>query len=470
MKLSTRRRVTCHLPVLHTELKRSVAPWVGLVVLAVGLAFLYLINGPWWWGTERWTDQWTSMALWTRSLLAVIWPLAVGLGALQGLRDSRSRMNELLATAPRPGWHHAALSAGACALGLTAAFALLVAQGGAQILLGDTTYHHLGWLPVSLVAVLSLVAGALLGMGLGRALPSALTPPAMAVAALVFTVLLQQNSDGALPTSMAPQRVAMLSPVVAEVRASLLTLSAAVHLGQTLWLLGMLATGFLLLVAASVRARLLALAPLLAGAALALLVLPAEPRQTYVVDGAAASLVCEGQVCVTEAQRHRLAELAPRGRTALRHLRDALGAQAPTSIREETTLRGSLEQRALSRNSVLVNFNDPVLAHAKGAELTRVLVGEGLSPHCFARSARESGAQSELAAQSVAASWSLGSFALLAGSVHNEREHAELARPAYQKLKALPSVEQRTRIADLRAEAFACQRGGLEALSGGTSR
>lgn len=156
--------------VLRIELRRSVAPWAGLVVLTTALAFLYLLDGAWWRGTTAWTAQWTSLAMWTRSLLFYLWPIAVGLGALQGLRDHRSKMSELLTSTPRPARHRAALLAGTTALTLASAFALLVAVGGVQVL-AHTEYTHLGWLPISLIGAGFLVAGAVLGMGAGRPCP-----------------------------------------------------------------------------------------------------------------------------------------------------------------------------------------------------------------------------------------------------------------------------------------------------------
>ncbi len=270
--------------VLRTELKRSVAPWAGAVVLTSALAFLYLLDAEWWRGTTAWTAQWTSLALWTRTLLFYLWPLAVGLGALQGLRDHRSKMSELLTTTSRPAWHRAATLAGTMAITLASAFALLVLVGGVQVL-ANAEYTHLGWLPISLVGALSLVAGAVLGMGAGRALPSVLTPPLLAIGAFAFTALMQmslgrtQTDTATGIPSTEPNRVSLLSPAVEEVRDALVTLSASVHVGQTIWLLGLAATGFALLVAANPRTRLLALTPVLAGAAVALLVLPSDPRR-----------------------------------------------------------------------------------------------------------------------------------------------------------------------------------------------
>ncbi len=104
------------------------------------------------------------------------------------------------------------------------------------------------------------------------------------------------------------------------------TLSVSVHVGQTIWLLAMAATGFALLGHRDPRARLLALTPVLAGAVVALLVLPSDPRRIYVVDKSAAELVCDGPVCNgAKTQQARLADLAGPGKEALRLLRGALG-------------------------------------------------------------------------------------------------------------------------------------------------
>ncbi|WP_328923478.1 hypothetical protein OG429_01730 [Streptomyces sp. NBC_00190] len=458
--------------VLGIELKRSAAPWAGLVILGGSLAFLYLINGLWWYGTAAWTAQWTSMALTTRCMLAYGWPIAVGLGALHGLRDSRSRMTELLTTTPLPAWRRAAMPAGATAISLAAAFGLLVLWGAVQVALGSATYLPLGWLPISLVAALALVAGAVFGMGVARALPSMLTPPLLVLLFLMMTVLLRQTTDGELPSGIAPNRLAQLSPVTDVPREMLLTLSGAVDLGQTLWLLGLLATGFALLVAATRRARLLAVVPVLVGAALALLILPAAARDTYVVDKAAATLVCDGPVCVTQANRSHLPELAPRGKEALRLLHDALGDQAPTSVREETALRALGDERQLTGDVVLIDFDDPLIAHAAGAEMTRLLVAQGLAPNCEPRTVREGWGLVDIPAQSIAASWALGDHQLEPLQKPDADEYSQRAwakaQVAWEELTALPRAEQRTRIAQAHAAALSCKN-ELAALTGEAS-
>ncbi|MGJ5826383.1 hypothetical protein [Streptomyces ossamyceticus] len=454
--------------VLRIELRRSVAPWAGAVILVTALGFLYLLSGPWWKGTALWTAQWTSMAMWTRTLLIFLWPLAVALGALQGLRDHRSKVSELLASTPRPARHRAAVTAGATTLTLTLAFGLFVLQGAAQVLT-HARYHHLGWLPISLVGGFSLVAGAVLGMGIARALPSPLTPPALAVAAFLFTGFVRQWSDTAVPTSALPNRLVLLSPTVADVREILLTLSAPVHLGQTVWLLGMAATGFALLLAVTPRTRLLALAPVVAGAAIALLVLPSDPRRTYVVDEAAAAQVCDGQVCVARVHEARLDGLAGPGRKALGLLHNALGDRAPTTIRETTTPRGLIERPQRSRTAVLVDFDDDAFTRAGGEDLTRALVAQGIAPPCFARSQQESGTLGETAAQSVVAGWALGKLEPIRGTVHPAEEQLATARPVFRELEGLRWSEQVARIRAAHAAAVTCEGDVLTVLQGGAS-
>ncbi|MFD5477032.1 hypothetical protein [Streptomyces hawaiiensis] len=459
--------------VLRIELRRSVAPWAGAVVLTSALAFLYLVDAAWWRGTTAWTAQWTSLAMWTRSLLFYLWPLAVGLGALQGLRDHRSKMSELLTSTPRPARHRAATLAGTTAITLASAFALLVLVGAVQVP-ANTAYTHLGWLPISLVGALFLVAGAVLGMGAGRALPSALTPPALAMGAFVFTALMHM-SLGRTETTTAtgvpitePNRVSLLSPTVQEVRDVLVTLSTSVHVGQTVWLLGMAATGFALLVAATPRARLIALTPVLAGATLALLVLPSDPRRMYVVDEAAAELVCDGPVCVTRAHQARLADLAGPGEEALRLLRGALGGQAPVSVRENATVLPDGAMPRWSRETVLFDFDDGIIATARGEELTRALVAKGMVPGCS--SLGWSGTLNDAAAQSVAAGWALGDLKPLGGSPHAPGDQIAVARPVWKELKALPRAEQLSRINAAHAAALSCEGDALDVLSGGASR
>lgn len=468
-----------NLRILGIELKRSAAPWIGVFVLVVPLAFLYFVSGPWEEGATKWTAQWTSMALWTRYPLIFLWPLAVGLGALQGLRDHRSKMSELLTSTPRPARHRAAALAGTTSFALISAFALVVLLGAVLTLTGDASYGHLGWLPISLVGALALAAGAVLGMGVARALPSVLTPPLLVVVTFLFNsfVRFRQTSEDPVPATPAPNAFSLLSPAVADVRETLLTLSASVHLGQTLWLLGMAATGFALLAVATPRARLLALTPLLAGGTLALPLLPADPRDTYVVDRAAAAQVCDGPVCVTTIRQPQLDTLVGPGRETLRLLRGALGDQAPTGIRETAVPRALTGPPERARDAVLLDFGDEVIGKAMfgdagDKELTRVMVALSIAPVCHSRSGTEGGTVEDAATQSVAAAWVLGDRPRpLDGTWHSASDQEELARPVWKKLVALPAAEQRRRIGAMHAAAVSCSGDDpLAELNGGAYR
>lgn len=459
--------------VLRTELRRSAAPWAGALVLVSALGFLYLLpantSGP-----TSWTAQWTTMAMRTRGLLFWLWPLVVGLGALQGLRDHRSGMTELLATTPRPAHHRAAVLSGAAALTLTAASALVVLVGGVQVL-GNTEYTHLGWLPISLVGLLALVGGAVLGTGLGRALPSALTPPAVTVTAFVFTVLIYMSlgrTETTLESGVTvsePTRLSLFSPVVGEVRHFLLTLSAPVHAGQTIWFLGMAATGFGLLIATTLRSRLIALAPLVAGAVLALLVLPSDPRRIEVVDEAAAAWVCDGPVCVTTAHRPRLDEIAGPGQEALRLMQERLGDRAPDSVREMATVPPDGTVPKWSRDTVLFDFEDDVLGPATDRNLPRALIAKAMVPGCVPAGWQSFSYQDD-AARIVAVAWFTGDLKELDSQYPVDKRAMDLARPAWEELRALPPDRQLARIEALRTAGVSCKGEPFEALTGGASQ
>ncbi|GAA3507554.1 hypothetical protein GCM10023075_63240 [Streptosporangium album] len=450
---------------LRIELRRSIAPWAGGLFLVAALAFLYLLGGPWWNGTKLWTAQWTSAAQWERYLLTFLWPLVVGAGALQGLRDRRSGVSELFATTPRPAWHRAARTAGALALLLAAAYLLLFLVGGVQVVAAGG-YFHLSWLPIPVVGVLALVAGAWLGMGVGRALPSVLTPPALAAAALMALVFLDGEAamDGGTP-----DRITLLSPALTGVRDVSLVIAGRVNLGQGVWLAGLAATGFLLLVAAGARARLLALLPAVLGVAVALPLLPPDREQTYVVNEAAAVPVCAGQVCVMQIHEPRLAVLAGPAREALRLLGKL--PDPPASVRETTRMWQPDETSPQRAGVVFVDFDDPAISGATGEELTRSLVAGAGTPLCFSgdREAVDGFARLQ-AARTVAAAWLIGDLKPLRDTYSPDGEVEAMAGSAWRALRAAPAGEQRARVAAMRKAALSCDGDLLDVLTGGGSR
>ncbi|MFE2635610.1 hypothetical protein ACFXKF_12605 [Streptomyces scopuliridis] len=471
-------RARCGGRILRIELRRSAAPLAGVLLVLVALVLLQLVSGPWWKGAESWTRQWTSTAWWERFAMVLMWPLAVSAGAVHGIRDRRSGTSELLATTPRPGWHRAVTAAGAFALTLTAAYALVFLYGGVRVLANDG-YVHLGWLPILAVGALALLAGALLGMGVARTVPSALTPPVLALASLTAVTAVHETVTG----GMVPNRIVLLSPALSQVYSTFLTVTWRVHAGQTVWLLGLAATGFLLLVARKPRARLLALLPVVLGAAVAVPLLPADSTRNYALDKAATAPVCEGRVCVTKLHEPRLAALKGPGEEALRLLGRL--PDPPSAVRESVdpwpgeTNGGPMAPRPIG--VVPIDFEAQALDGATKDEYTRALLaGAGTAPCLDAdmsdpteeqrRAYDETKVVRELAARTVAAAWFTGELKPLRATAWLRADADKLAGPAWDALRALPPDVQRERITALRTAALSCDGDLLDVLKDGGPR
>ncbi|WP_063759286.1 hypothetical protein [Streptomyces scopuliridis] len=457
--------------ILRIELRRSAAPLAGVLLLIVALGFLQLVGGPWWQGAESWTRQWTSTAWWERFAMVFMWPLAVTAGAVNGIRDRRSGTSELLATTPRPGWHRAVTAAGAFALTLTAAYALVFLYGGVRVLANDG-YADLGWLPILAVGALALVAGALLGMGVGRTVPSALTPPVLAMVSLTAVTAVHVT----VTPDMVPNRIVLLSPALSQVYSAFLTVTWRVHAGQTVWLLGLAATGFLLLVARRPRARLLALLPVALGAAVAVPLLPTDSARNYALDKAATALVCDGRVCVTKLHEPRLAALKGPGEEALRLLGRL--PDPPSAVRESVDPWPRDTEVSRPSGVVPVDFEAQALDGATKDEYTRALLaGAGTAPCLVAdmsdpteeqrRAYDETKVVRELAARTVAAAWFTGELEPLRGTAWLRADADKLAGPAWNALRALPPDVQRERITALRTAALSCDGDLLNVLKDG---
>lgn len=436
--------------ILRIELRRSIALWAGAVVLVVALGILYgFAYGPWWTGTAAWTAQWTSAARWEREWVTLLWPIAIGAGALQGLREHRSGMKELLSTASRPAWQPAARTAGAVAITMAGAYLLVFAVPAVYLIAGGVRFFHMGWVAIVLVGAMSLVAGAWIGLGIGRTLPYVLTPPTAAVGALVLSWF---GAAANTPGSIVEARVgwvAMLAPGLATTSDPFVTLAGAVNLAQAGALLGLAATGFLLLMATTPRARLIAVLPVGLGVAVAAAVLPPSPGEMYIEDREATALVCDGPVCVTAMHESMLATLAGPGQEALRLLSTL--PDAPTSVHETTV--PLWQERARSRDVVQVGLGDSEVLRATPAELTRILLAGAGTQDCSYRGEF----QRELAARTVAAAWFLGELHPVPGYGPTYGAQIDLlARPAWTALRTLPADEQKARIVALREAELSC--------------
>ncbi|MDX3855640.1 hypothetical protein [Streptomyces sp. AK02-01A] len=455
--------------ILRIELRRSAALWLGVLVLVGSVAFLQFLSGPWSKGPWLWTAQWASTALWERFLLVLLWPLSVAGGAVLGLRDHRSGMDELLTATARPAWQRAARTAGAPALTLTAAYVLVFLYGAVRVIAEDG-YTASGWLPVLLVGALALVAGVWLGMGVARTVPSALTPPVLAVATLAAVLVLSDT----VMKDLAPNRIMLLSPSLNGESSPFLAVAGRVSAGQAVWLLGLAATGFLLLVARKPRARLLALLPVVLGAALALPLLPADRQRNHTVDTTATALVCEGRVCVTRLHASRLAWLTGPGEEALRLL--ATLPDPPTAVRETTDAWPPGARLTRAASTVPIDADLQALRRMTKEEATRLLLAGAGTAACVepdpeylteeqTRLYDEDKAVRELAARTVAAAWFTGELKPLPGTSWLRSDALARAEPAWDALRALPADEQRARIVALRTAALSCEGDLLRVLA-----
>jgi hypothetical protein len=450
--------------ILRTELRRSIAPWAGLALLVVALGFLFLLSGPWWKVPAPWTGNTTTTALWLRFLMVFLWPIAVGAGAIQGMRDSRSGMVELLTTTSRPGWHRAIRLAAAVGALSALGFLLVFGVGLAEVL-GHGGFVSAIFLPVVLVGLLAVVAGSWVGLAIGRLLPHPLTAPALAVLALVASIAAWTSLEAGLP-AVGYSRFALLMPVLGEPRGLLVTTATSVDLGQAVWFVALAATGFLLLAGNSARARLFGLLPVVAGMAIALPVFPASADGLLAPDGVAAQKRCDGPICVSRAHEDRLAALAGPGREALAMLAKLPGA--PTRVEEQMAPNSlgpvprdpGVVYLDFQRNNILLKANADVLRLA-------VLSGAGV-PSCDPpfRSSR-----ADLGGRMIAAAYFTGELKPLPEYAAGWTDlQSGLAERAWATFRALPAEVQLARIIAVRQVLLTCQGDPLDTLVPGALR
>jgi hypothetical protein len=264
--------------ILSVELRRSPAQWSAAVLSVLGALVLYTSNPPYEW--------WIALVVTQRDTLSVFWPLALGAGAWQAARGRRNRVDELIATTPRPRWQRVLPSALALAIAVAAAYLVTLATSTGHL---QPTPWSLpaNLLPVIAVGAVSLVAAAWLGMAIGSLLPSIMTPPVLTVtgiAAVAVAPSLLFGQDDRPPGAM------LLLPYLQFPKNGAienLTVSTSVSIAQALWFTALAATGFALLAAATRLARAAALLPAIVGAVTAALLLPAQLDGAYVPAAAA---------------------------------------------------------------------------------------------------------------------------------------------------------------------------------------
>ncbi|KAA9156311.1 hypothetical protein FPZ12_027720 [Amycolatopsis acidicola] len=442
---------------LRIEARRSVAPWAGLLFALLALGFLFLMSGPWWKAPADWTTQLTTTALWVRFLLVFLWPVVVGAGAIQGMRDTRSGMHELLATTPRPHWHRGAVLAAALGA-LTVLGFLLVFVVGAIEVLANGGFVSAGFVPVVAVGALVVIAGAWLGLAVGRLLPHPLTAPALAVVSLVLTVLLWSALDPETFTSsvLGSVRAGLLGPAIQQPHGSLVTTATSVDAGQAVWFAGLAVTCFFLLAAKTVRARLLGLLPAAVAVAIALAVFPATAEETMVPDSSAAAQVCDGPVCVSKMHEAVLPTLATAGREALEQLGNLPGA--PTRVAELTDAVANNQVPPRDPAVVYVDFQStPALLYVSADQLRTFLLAGAGTPSCLPRSWGDAG---DIAARTVSASWFGGELKPLPAGTGMGPQANGPVEQAWAAFRTLPRAEQESRIVALRQFYLTCPENG----------
>ncbi|XVS63768.1 hypothetical protein ACQPYE_36830 [Actinosynnema sp. CA-299493] len=445
--------------ILGIELKRTTALVLGALVAVVMVGLLSW--GPSTKDSTAWSRQWTALTEWVRFMLAMSWPLTLGAGALQGLRDRRSGVAELFGSTPRPRAQRVGWTLGALAVGLVTAYAAVFAVGAVQVA-SATDYFHWGWLPAALVGALALVGVAWLGVGLGRLVPSPLTPPVLAVAAFAVTsVGFGEPGDGLPWTALLPSLPSPESVFTA--------VGGSVSLVQAVWFAGVALSGFLLV---ALRRRWLGVLPVLVAAVVAVPLLPATAQEALTVDPVAAELVCAEGLCLTRAHEHERAALTGPAREVLRVL--AKLPSPPTSVREVALEeRGEQDlRRPEPTEAVWVDLDEftyfrrrpltseQVTAHWLAGAGTRTCYGDHV-PRTLTR---------EVAARTVLTAWLTGRLEPL--PVYRTwlgEETDALAAEAWDHLRALPDADQAARAQAAREVQAACSGDALTTLTGGTT-
>ncbi len=175
---------------LRLEARRNVGLWAWPAL--VGLALLFWYGDGLAWRVTFWAEA----SVLVRDGLILIGPGVAVIAAWMGGRERRRKMDDLLATTPRPPWARWGVTWAATTL--WGALAYVVA--GAYLLV--LAIQHTTWgAPVMwpiLVGLVAIPAYAAVGYALGSAIPSRFTVPLVAIALLVLTVAAGWGLGGAV--------------------------------------------------------------------------------------------------------------------------------------------------------------------------------------------------------------------------------------------------------------------------------
>jgi hypothetical protein len=434
---------------LRIELRRSTALWAGLLVVVSGTAMLVLLTTT----GAKWQGNSTSAVLELRQPLAYVWALVVGLAVLQGMRDSRARVDELFATTSRPGWVRLGTLASAVA-GVVAVATLLLCAGVVVRVAISGGFVSAGFVPLTLTVVLALAASVVLGLAVGRLLPHPLAVPVALVATFTVAMTAAQAQDVRSPDGLIP-RLALLVPVLNPPSSDLVTTSTSVDAGQLVWFTGLGVTALLLLVSRSWRGRVVALVPAGLALALAVSILPARLSDVLVTDSIAGQMVCDGQVCVSRAHEASLPAAAEVGRDVLKRL--SVLPHPPTGVLEDTSAMAHFEVPRRSGDVVYLNsqLHPSVLTMSPERMRLEMLAGAGVSS-CAAPNSADS---REVAVRYLTAGYFNGELAELASDPYfwNSSHMRSALDEDWRAFRSQSPAEQLKRVAQAREMLLTCQ-------------
>lgn len=432
--------------VFGIELRRSAALGTALVVLLLGLVLIFFADG------ILFADGWMQLAMTQRWYLALLWPLALAAGGWQARREHRSRVAELFASTPRPRVLRIVPTLGAMTVAVVAGYLAMGLVAGLWIV-GTAEYLPAAALAVTAVGCLALIAAAWLGLAVGRLLPSPVTAPVLAIAGLAAVLF----TPGA--TRPRDWLALVFSPInQMNMPDAYATVPGRVSVAQACWMAGLAITAMLLLASGGWRLRLAAVLPVLAGAALAITVMPQHNRTVLdAVDPVARALVCTEdapRVCVSRVHSGLLAEFAPRAREGLAAL--AKLPDAPTEVHEDTSVYPDDGQPAWRADVVLLD----VVAASNGrlgneSSAAEVVVRAFSGPATCEQ-------PGDPADDLAAASWLTGRepvsptpSALLSLATYDPQDVAHAVQ-RWQGLRKLPEDKALARVVALRQAAVAC--------------
>jgi hypothetical protein len=308
--------------ILRIELRRSVALWAALLIAAVGVFLIFTSNPPY--------RSWMELTIIQRDIMQLTWPLALAAGAWQAGRERRFRVQELLATTPRPRRWRVLPVAIAMAITIAVSYLVMLA-GSAGHLRHIHAYFSTGAIALTALGVVAMIAAVWLGLAIGALLPSPLTAPMLAVVAVVTLALVPSMSHGRLPGTF------LLLPYLQGPRdddSALQMLSAGASLSQAIWLVALAAAGLVLFAAARAGTRAAAVVPVLLGATIAVPMMPRELSAAWIEDHRATEVTCtrdEPRVCIPRVYSYGLPHLREPARLALAILTTKIPRRRPGS-------------------------------------------------------------------------------------------------------------------------------------------